>query len=240
MVEIKMKLLVWLFIFGLIACNDANWFEKNQFAKYYARKANIEIETEIGEHYKYSRKAFNDIVDLHPEFFLEVPMHPDQSYYEENNDPDFEDEFGQDHYYVLYAYFLKQKNGAEKFSVQRQELINIFTKINSLFANLKRGGSYFSHQKCRILAYVEYSIYLINNSVSKKDDFNIQKALYLQSLKELIDAECNLYIYDTEQEKNGRIEYINSIADELDDMITCYDYLIQAKEFHSNNYNFKY
>ena len=58
-----MKLIVWLLILGLIACNDANWLEKNQFAKYYTRKANIEIEIEIGEHYKYSRTAFNDIVD---------------------------------------------------------------------------------------------------------------------------------------------------------------------------------
>lgn len=234
-----MKLIIWLFMIGLFACNDANWFEKNQYAKYYTKKANIEIETEIGEHYKYSRTAFNDMVDLHPEFFLEVPIHPDQSYYEENNDPDFEDEFGQDTYYVLYAYFLKQKNGVEKFSIQRQQLINIFTKINSLFANLKRGGSYFSHQKCRILGYVEYAIYLIKSTSSEKNDFNVQKALYLQSLKQLTESECNLDPYSTENEKRGRIKFLNSIVDELDSMITDYDFLIQAKEFHSNNYNFK-
>ncbi|PWS31576.1 hypothetical protein [Pedobacter paludis] len=129
-------------------------------SKYYTQQDTILILTEIGNTLKFAKSDFNKIVDEHPELFQEFPEHPDRIYYRFVNNVDFGSEQGQDVYYVLYAYFLKQKNGITRYVQQRKNLIEIYLRINSLFAHFQYGGTYFDHQKMRILGYAEYSIYL--------------------------------------------------------------------------------
>jgi len=120
-------------------------------------------------------------VDIHSKFFEDYPDNPDQAYFNANDQEEFGSEVGQDDYYALYAYFLKQRNGVNEFVKQRQRLIDIYSNINSLFAYFEYGGTYFGHQSRRILGYAEYSIYLLpktKDNISKTHDITKQKEFY--------------------------------------------------------------
>ena len=188
-----MKKIIYILTISItfLSCNnqpnkveEENFAEKetqtNKFdnSKYYTQQDTILIATEIGDTLKYAKIDFNNIVDKHTEFFEDYPKNPDQAYFNDMDKEEFNSEVGQDVYYVLYAYFLKQRNGVEEFAQQRQKLINIYSNINSLFGHFQYGGTYFGHQSSRILGYAEYSIYLLPKSkddISKTYDITKQK-----------------------------------------------------------------
>ena len=143
-------------------------------------------------------------MDIHSKFFEDYPDNPDQAYFNANDQEEFGSEVGQDDYYVLYAYFLKQRNGVKEFVKQRQKLIDIYSNINSLFAYFEYGGTYFGHQSRRILGYAEYSIYLLpktKDNISKTYDITIQKGLYIKSLRQPIKDEGKIDFNTLGQEK---------------------------------------
>ena len=210
-------------------------------SKFYTKQDTVLIATEIGYTLKYSKKDFNSIVNKHTEFFEEYPANPDQAYFNDNDKEEFESEVGQDNYYVLYAYFLKQKNGVKEFAKQRQKLIDIFSKINSLFENFEYGGTYFGHQRSRILGYAEYSIYLLpktKDEISKSYDIKNQKELYIKSLRQLIEDESKIDFSTLGNEKVERNKKLNKKVDELDKLITDNFYLRRAQEFHYQHYEY--
>lgn len=208
-------------------------------SKYYTQQDTILIATEIGDTLKYAKANFNNIVDKHTEFFEEYPDNPDQAYFNDNDKEEFGSEVGQDNYYVLYAYFLKQKNGVKEFAQKRQKLIDIYSNINSLFGHFEYGGTYFGHQSKRILGYAEYSIYLLPKNkvdISKTYDITKQKELYIKSLRQLIEDERKIDIHTLGQEKIERTKKLNKIVDELDKLITDNFYLRRAQEFQYGHY----
>jgi hypothetical protein len=102
---------------------------------------------------------------------------------------------GQDEYYVLYAHFLKQRNGIDEFAERRKKLIAIYKNINSLFQHFEHGGTYFGHQSLRTLGYAEYSVYLykhFEDYFSKAYGIAKQKDIYIKSLRQLIDDESSV------------------------------------------------
>lgn len=234
-----------------LSCNNKvegeNFAEKetqtNKFdnSKYYTHLDTILIVTEVGDTLKYAKTDFNNIVDKHTEFFEEYPKNPDQAYFNDNDKEEFGSEVGQDNYYVLYAYFLKQKNGVKEFAQQRQKLIDLYSNINSLFGHFEYGGTYFGHQRSRILGYAEYSIYLLpenNDNISKTYDITKQKELYIKSLRQLIEDENKIDFNTLGQEKVERTKKLNKIVDELDKLITDNFYLRRAQEFQYGHYEY--
>jgi hypothetical protein len=187
----------------------------------------------------FAKNEFNSIVDNHPEFFEDFVASPDYLYFCYVKDVDFGSEQGQDVYYALYAYFLKQKNGKKEFAQQRGRLINIYSRINSLFAHFQYGGTFFGHQRLRILGYAEYSIctYPKNGFVFEKTyDIGNQKKLYIKSLRQLISDESAIDFESLGAEKVQRNKKLNGIVDEIDTLITDLFYLRNAQEFQYSNY----
>lgn len=215
--------------------------KNNQTSKYHIRIDSLIIPTEIGDTIRFSKKEINQIIDNHPEFFDESTRSPDFTYHKFVNEVDFSSEAGQDVYYVLYAHFLKHKNGEEKYAKQRTKLINIYLKINSLFSNLQHGGPYFGHQSFRILGYAEYSIFIMPKDeelVEKTYKIDKQKSLYIKSLRQLIDDENEIDLNTIEKDKPFRVKKLNKIIDDLDILITDLFYLRKAQEFQYINYEY--
>lgn len=211
------------------------------YSKYYTQEDTLSIVTELGDTLKYAKADFNSIVDKHAEFFDKYPINPDQAYFNDNDKEEFGSEVGQDNYYVLYAYFLKQRNGVEEFAQQRQKLIVIYSNINSLFGHFEYGGTYFGHQYSRILGYAEYSIYLLPKTearISKTYDITKQKKLYIQSLRQLIKDENEIDFNTMGKDARERMKELHKIVDELDDLITDNFYLRRAQEFHYGHYEY--
>jgi hypothetical protein len=195
-------------------------------SKYYTTKDRVVIMMEPGDTDSYSKEAFNHIVDTHPEFFSDEVVDPDLAYYSTPGKEGFNSEAGQDAYYDLYAYFLKQKNGIDKYAERRKKLIDLYENINSLFANLKGGGTYFGHQGRRIRGYAEFSVYLYKQyekRISQSYDISEQKALYIRSLKLLAGN------HDKELNK-----IVNKISQDITDIF----YLQRAQAFQYSNYEY--
>lgn len=249
-----MKTLYYISFFTILSCinqpkqvdketvADTNTeTKKNDNSDYYTNQDTISIVTEIGDTLKYAKSDFNKIVNKHTEFFEEYPDNPDRVYFNSNDKEEFASEVGQDNYYILYAYFLKQRNGVKEFATQRQNLIEIYSNINSLFGYFEYGGTYFGHQSSRILGYAEYSVYLLpknENDITKTYDITKQKGLYIKSLRQLIEDESKIDFETLGQEKTERSKKLNEIVDRLDKLITDNFYLRRAQEFQYGHYEY--
>lgn len=251
-----MKNIFYLLILTTLSCNNlTKKTEKNcvrkstenivkrqetKNSKYYTKKDSIFIGIEIKDTLKYAKKDFNDIVDKHPEFFEEYPKNPDQLYFDDNDKGEFGSEIGQDTYYLLYAYFLKQKNEKEKYAEERKILIDIYSKINSLFAYFQYGGTYFGHQETRILGYAEYSLCLLpkESDFEKTYDIAKQKNLYIDSLRQLIEDESKIDFNTLGKEKLERNIKLNQIVEEIARLLRNNFYLRRAQEFHYTHYEY--
>jgi|GEM_PF-403058 len=215
--------------------------KENRLTKHYIQTDSLIINTEIGETARFSKKEINEIINNHPEFFNEFIRNPDLTYHKYVNGVDFGSEVGQDAYYLLYAYFLKQKNGTKKYAPQRMRLINIYSNINSLFQKFQHDGTYFGHQHMRILGYAEYAIYIMPKEgelIDKKYNINQQKTLYIKSLRQLIKDENEFDFGTPTKEKPERLKELHQIVDQLDKLTTNLFYLRQAQEFQYTNYQY--
>jgi len=196
------------------------------------------------ENYKLSKGDLKKLLKENPELnrdrFLQ---HPDITYYSRTNKNTlvFGSEVGQDNYYVIYAYFLKLKNGEKEYRRQRKTLIEIYQDINSIYWKLGGGGTYFGHQYSRILGYAEYSIWREKNNKDyfiKEYDIFKQKALYIAAFRQHIIDEIaanntnGLTPDDKRKLRNTSFERVN----ELDQLISNYFYLKMAQEFQYSNY----
>lgn len=208
-------------------------------SKYYTLQDTVVIDSEIGEVLKYSKEEFKNIIDNHPEFFKDIPPEPTAAYY--CNPVPFGSEQGNDAYCQLYAYFLKQRNGAAQNAVQREHLIKLYSNINDLFGRLAYGGTYFGHQSIRLLATAEYDIYQYSvakeEGIAKGYDIKRQKLLYLQTLRQLIDDEVANDPETRGKQKHQRQNELNEIVDEIDSLIMNMYYLRKVQQFHYSNYS---
>lgn len=251
-----MKYLLYIFFLATISCNnqskkiDKYVIETNNDivlkhqidnSKHYTKKDTVYITTEIGETLKFAKEKFNHIIDKHPEFFEKYSNNPDQLYFNNNDREEFGSEVGQDTYYVLYAYFLKQRNGIDKYAQQRKKLIELYSNVNSLFGQIHYGGTYFGHQVMRILGYAEYSIYLLpkeKNEIQKTYDITEQKKLYIKSLRQLVEDESKIDFNVLGKEKVERNKNLNQIIDEIEKLISDNFYLSRTQQFHYGYYEY--
>jgi len=249
------KILLLVSISGFTGCNDQRQKEDTKVipvdakieaskipssSKHYTRADTLTIATETGDTLKFLKDTFNQIIDKHPEFTDDIVENPDLDYH--CNGQGFGGEVGQDDYFILYAYFLKNKNGEAKYSDRRKKLIDIYLNINSLFRYFEYGGTYFGHQGARILGYAEYSIYLYKQNEtypkSKTYDITKQKELYIKSLRQLISDESKIDFESLGNEKIIRTKKLNKIVDDIDKAITDNYYLRRTQEFHYQYYEY--
>jgi len=220
-------------------------------AKYHTDKDTVYIFSQLKDTLKFSKQEFNDIVDNFPELTSLNTQNPDTAYYSkiwvdlvdslgEKKHLTFGSEAGQDNYYILYAYFLKQKNGIAKYSVRRKKLFEIYNTLNSLFENLNYGGTYFGHQYSRIEGYAEFSIYWYRHYEDYFDrpyDITKQKEFYIGGLKQLILDEEKIDNNTTgKKEKAERRRKLFEKVDNLEKQITDNFYLRMAQSFQSDYY----
>jgi len=220
-------------------------------AKYHTDKDTVYISTQSKDTLIFSKEEFNDIVDNFPELTSLNTQNPDTAYNSkiwvdfvdssgEKKHLTFGSEVGQDNYYIVYAYFLKQKNGIAKYSVRRKKLFEIYNTLNSLFGKLNYGGTYFGHQYSRIEGYAEFSIYWYRHYEDYFDrpyDITNQKAFYIGGLKQLIlDEEKIDNNTIGKKEKAERQKELFAKVDNLDKQITDNFYLRMAQSFQSDYY----
>ncbi|MDF2193448.1 hypothetical protein [Paraflavitalea sp. CAU 1676] len=225
--------------------------KKTERTKYHTDKDTVYISSQAKETLKYSKEEFNDIVDNFPELTSMNTKNPDTAYYSKiwvdlvdssgnKKHLTFDSEAGQDEYYILYAYFLKQKNGIAKYSARRKKLFEIYYTLNSLFGNLNHGGTYFGHQYSRIEGYAEFSLYWFRRYEDYFDrpyDITKQKQFYIAGLKQLIKDEVNIDPYiNGEIEKIKRRNDLSKLVDDLNSEITDNFYLRMAQSFQSDYY----
>lgn len=221
-------------------------------AKFHTNKDTVYIYSQSKDTVAYSKEEFNDIVDNFPELYETPVISPDSAYDKSSLWVDLVDsagnkkrisfgsEAGQDEYYILYAYFLKHKNGIGKYTVRRKKLHEIYNTLNSLFGDLQYGGTYFGHQYSRIEGYAEFSVYWFSHYEDYFDrpyDITKQKKYYIQGLKQLISDEIEIDYNTIEKKaKADRRKALFKKVDYLDRLITDNFYLRMAKSFESDHY----
>lgn len=188
----------------------------------------------------YNRDDFDNILSIHPEFLFEETFSPTLSYHLQH-DMEFNSEAGKDHYCMLYSYFLMKVNGEQKYATQRKRVFQLFSKMNELFALIEQGGTYFGHQKKRLLAEVEYAIYLMPKDKSKLQktyNVNKQKQQYIQGLRQLVDNKTANNDGIEHQEKPDQIKRLNKVIDDISQLITDNFSLRREQYFQSNYYEY--
>jgi hypothetical protein len=197
----------------------------------------------------FSKEELEIFLKYNPELNKDIISSPDISYAKRGSNsltyPDsirnmFESEVGEDEYFELYAYYLKNRNGIGKYNAQRKRLIKIYLSINDIFGMLDYGGTYYAHQHMRIVAYAEYSIHKQidhEDYYVKQYDYSKQKEIYVQSLRQLVKDEASIDNMTLgEKNKTERLnEILESITD-LNALISDYFDLKCAEEFQYSNY----
>jgi hypothetical protein len=202
-----------------------------------------------------SKNELNKIEKLFPILKSEFISNPNEAYsasgewkdyVNQNGEKEhysFGSEAGQDKFCLIYAYYLKQKNGEQKFKTERQNLIKLYKAINELYGELNYGGTFYGHQHKRLNAFAEYSIYLLKNNgeyYHKKYDFRNQKKLYLKSIIQYVSDEESQNVYnqiDLVENKPKALERAKELEKKIDilqKLITNYFYLNQVQEFENN------
>jgi len=204
-------------------------------------KDTINISTDDSIVTKYSRADLKRIVEKNPELNDDRSLPPDICWGESLKiSSDYDCEACGDDYYVLYAYFLREKNGEATYRQQRKTLIELYRDINCLFGRLNGGGTYYGHQYARILGYAEYSIsvYIYQNEYAAVKSYHIakQKELYLKSLLQFIDDEVNNNPELSPVEKAKRMEELVKKTNDIGRLITTRFYLEMAQEFQYSHY----
>jgi hypothetical protein len=224
---------------------------KAERAKYHTNNDSVYIYAQTKDTLKYSKNEFNDIIDNFPELYEGGINNPDTAYAISSvwvklvdslsaKRRSFSSEVGQDEYYILYAYFLKHKNGIAKYSVRRKKMVEIYQTLNALFGKLYYGGTYYGHQYSRIEGYAEFSVYWYNHYEDWFDrpyDITKQRGYYIAGLKQLILDEEKI---DGEtagkKEKSLRRKELFGDVDHLNKLITDNFYLRMAQSFQSDHY----
>jgi len=187
--------------------------------------------------YKLTQGEIRWIKNSHPELTANITLQPDISY-QQQHDINFNSEVGQDNYYLLYAYLLKDKNVGVKSKEERTRLTGIYNDINFIFNKINNGGTYYNHHDSRIPAYTEYSIYQGKNNdyYVKNYDISKQKNLYINSIKQLITDELNNNFDMAESKKPQLKKKLLETVNHMDGLITNTFYLKMAQQFQYSNY----
>ncbi len=195
--------------------------------------------------YSYTKEEFQLILDSFPQLQSKgkIIEQPDSVYYKYPpyvKGLSFDSEAGEDEFFLLYTYFLRQKTG-NKHKEVRNNLIKIYRNINRIFGILHYGGTGFGHMYIRIVGYAEYDVYCYPQESKKygNDNFLHKKKAYIDSLKRIIDEQVaqDRTIHGEENTKE-RKEMLYTEIQELDRRITGRYYLDKVIDFE-NHHNYK-
>ncbi len=190
------------------------------------------------------KEEFNEVVRNHPEFFVEYPNDPTNTYMK-NSDENFWSEVGQDDYYLYYAYFLRNTNEMyqidDDFDHQRNKIMIIYTRLNRIFGWLDGGGPGYMHLYRRAFGEAEYAVYLYaltrdRDSFTVKHDISKQKDLFKQTLQQIVTDRLENTFDIHESEKPELKEELFALIQEINTQITDAFYLTQAQQFYYSNY----
>ena len=232
--------------------NNATY--KRDKTQYFTNQNTVSVCTASSDTFNFSKEDYNDIINTYPELTSSNTLSPDSTFHSripidslnKPNQPEqysFESEVGQDTYYILYAHFLKQKNGVAIYALQRKNINTIYQTINSLFASLSNGGSFFGHQVTRIDAYAEYSIYQYKNNqafYNSQSNISISKANFINILKQSVEKEIQSDKSLSNREKAEKTQKMFTAITHLNNQITNKFYLEMAQSFLSKNYFLEY
>lgn len=189
---------------------------------------------------KHRPELISEYVDDPAIEYARKKLSPDELDNQKGIDYSFSSEVGQDGYYIIYAYFLRLRNGDKPFVTQRAKLIKLYGDINSIFEKLMGGGTYFGHQETRILGDAEYAVSLYPKN---KDDYYVktysiaaQKELYINALKQRIDDELSASADVPEKDKSATKVALYKTVNDIDSLITEYFYLKMAQQFQYTKY----
>ena len=210
----------------------------------------IKIALDKNDSVSYTKYGLIKVLNCFPEFVVGRTIHPDFLYAKKDCKPcvkdnsnilgSFDGEAGKDSFYILYFYFLKHKDGDEKYEMRRSTLIEIYRTLNEINGRLKYGGTYYGHQYKRILAYSEFSIFkYISDSLqfAKKIGLSQQKQIFLSALKRDIEDEVSAddSLFDNKS-KSERKKQLYKLLFKLNIFISDYFYLKMAQEFQYSMY----
>jgi hypothetical protein len=203
----------------------------------------------------YTKEQFNEIADNFPGLHEEYSRNPDLVYYSgsvkditdisgKQKHLTFGSEIGQDRFYMLYAYFLKQKNKSKDDDEMRNKFIDAAHRINDIFGLLNYGGTFYGHQHKRIYGYAEYWVDGYKDwEKSWSNDFrNVsltkQKELFFLSLRQQItDMVTNdIYLLHKNDAKRKKIKSIFEQVEKLNSLISNYFMLLRIQEFRYSYY----
>ena len=216
----------------LFGCQNSN---KNTEQKAYHLKDSVLIHSHsIRDTFKFSKVEFKSIVENHAEINLYPPLHPNIAY--QKNNKGFNSETGQDVYFTIYAHNLEKHN--HNSGLLRTKLIEAFRKVNSIHAMYKRGGSFFGHQKARIAAYVEFSVYSYREKKPTYEDFKKNKTNYIDSLKINFEKGIKKLVNTPDKAKSLLLKEINLEISQLEKLIEDDIILEAVRNFEQRHYNY--
>lgn len=213
----------------------------------YANTDSVIISSKHFDTIRYSKEEFNLIVDNFPSLYSHIPVHPDIAYAQSGYFKDiaktggdsmhltFGGEQGQDRFYILYAYFLKNRNSEKELDDIRENLISIYQTINDIFSFLNYGGTYFGHQNNRLIGCAEYDVCQYKNLLAyttPSKDIHKLKLLYFSTLQELIFQQSK----NDREFESGRNKQIDLSLHQLEVLITNDFYLKKAQQFQYRYY----
>ncbi|MCB0743855.1 MAG: hypothetical protein KDC67_08125 [Ignavibacteriae bacterium] len=208
-------------------------------SSHYTTLDSITIDNELGFNRTFSKEEFNKIIDDYPELFDKDILEPYRAYCDFGYKKGLTSLSEEDEYYIIYAYFLKQRKGHENYDEVRSKILDIYLTLNSFFGYLQYGGTYYTHNQAKILADAEYLIDLFppdSQHVEYLKDISKQKSLYIMSLRQIIKDEVLFENYATEKDKREKILELNKIVDHLDELITDSYYMHVAQIYQYEHY----
>jgi hypothetical protein len=135
---------------------------------YYAKADSVVVPFDEGEPLVWLREDFNAIVDNFPSLHDAYPGPPDVSYERsgcsrkfvnargDSDEISFCSEYGEDEYFALYRYFLKQRHQGEECARRRARLNTIYYDLSHIYGLLRHDWN--GHNYRRTAAYVEYAV----------------------------------------------------------------------------------
>jgi len=174
------------------------------------------------------KEEYNKLVQQRKEFFSDSIYDPDFTYhssYESFEDITYKSETGQDYYYLTYTYLLKKRYAHDNYQTERENLLELYNSINDIYAIIARGGTFFSHNKPRIPAYVEWDIY--NHLVAKRavpisdSDFKMEKEAFIERNRKMLESSNSFEYWGsfTEEERKATLQELQVLFESLSEKI---------------------
>lgn len=183
------------------------------------------------------KKADYHIIAAHyPELlYTDYPTQPRLLYAARDGGDDyiFDSEAGYDFYCEVYAFFLKQRNGIEKYVSIRDTMNRLYNNLNLFLGGLGCGGNYYAHMERRVAAYAEYSVYLRSLYTTQEPyRIDLQKKHYIALLRQIVADEMKVDDDMVDCDAGRKHELIKRI-EEIDHLITDKFLLEQALIFQA-------